>query len=139
MKEMHCPGIILLSGTPGTGKTSIARILESLFNWRIFALGDFILEKRLYTSTDETNNAKIIDTEKAAIEGVKEILEINTNRVPVKEGCFEMGDTFGDDDEKPVHKVCVDDFYIGKEIYFTLSYATMLALLTSEYVERVYI
>ncbi len=27
-----------------------------------------------------------------------------------------MGDTFGDgrSDEKPVHKVCVDDFYIGK-------------------------
>lgn len=79
MKEMHCPVIILLSGTPGTGKTSIARILESLFNWRIFALGDFIIEKRLYTSTDETNNAKIIDTEKSAIEGVKEILKLGFN------------------------------------------------------------
>lgn len=36
----------------------------------------------------------------------------------VKGGCFEMGDTFfdgiGGDDEKPVHKVCVDDFYMGK-------------------------
>jgi len=33
----------------------------------------------------------------------------------VKGGCFEMGDTFGegDSDEKPVHKVCVDDFYLG--------------------------
>ena len=36
--------------------------------------------------------------------------------VSVKGGCFEMGDIFGDgeDDEKPVHEVCVDDFYIGK-------------------------
>ena len=36
--------------------------------------------------------------------------------VYVKGGCFDMGDTFGDgeDDEKPVHEVCVDDFYIGK-------------------------
>ncbi|MCP4253078.1 MAG: SUMF1/EgtB/PvdO family nonheme iron enzyme [Candidatus Scalindua sp.] len=27
-----------------------------------------------------------------------------------------MGDKFGDgeDDEKPVHRVCVDDFYLGK-------------------------
>ncbi len=36
--------------------------------------------------------------------------------VYVKGGCFQMGDTFrnGDSDEKPVHEVCVDDFYIGK-------------------------
>jgi len=35
--------------------------------------------------------------------------------VLVKGGCFEMGDTFGDgdSDEKPVHRVCVDDFYLG--------------------------
>ncbi|MBI5750493.1 MAG: formylglycine-generating enzyme family protein [Nitrospinae bacterium] len=34
----------------------------------------------------------------------------------VKGGCYQMGDTFGDgdDDEKPVHEVCVDGFYIGK-------------------------
>lgn len=31
-------------------------------------------------------------------------------------GCYLMGDTFGDGgaNEKPVHEVCVDDFYIGK-------------------------
>ena len=36
--------------------------------------------------------------------------------VAVKGGCFQMGDTFGDgqDDEKPVHEVCVSDFSIGK-------------------------
>jgi len=34
----------------------------------------------------------------------------------VKGGCFQMGDTFGDGgaDEKPVHDVCVSDFYMGK-------------------------
>lgn len=34
----------------------------------------------------------------------------------VKGGCYQMGDTFGDgeSDEKPVHEVCVNDFYIGK-------------------------
>jgi formylglycine-generating enzyme len=34
----------------------------------------------------------------------------------VKGGCFEMGDTFGDGskNEKPVHEVCIDDFYLGK-------------------------
>ena len=34
----------------------------------------------------------------------------------VKGGCYQMGDTFGDGDkdEKPVHNVCVSNFYIGK-------------------------
>lgn len=34
----------------------------------------------------------------------------------IKGGCFEMGDTFGDgsNNEKPVHEVCVGDFYLGK-------------------------
>jgi formylglycine-generating enzyme required for sulfatase activity len=36
--------------------------------------------------------------------------------VPVKGGCFQMGDAIGegDNDEIPVHKVCVSDFRIGK-------------------------
>ena len=29
-------------------------------------------------------------------------------------GCFQMGSNEGDDDEKPVHEVCVDGFWIGK-------------------------
>ena len=33
----------------------------------------------------------------------------------IKGGCYQMGDTFGDgySDEKPAHKVCLDDFYLG--------------------------
>lgn len=33
----------------------------------------------------------------------------------IKGGCFEMGDVFGEGkpDERPVHRVCVDDFYLG--------------------------
>jgi formylglycine-generating enzyme required for sulfatase activity len=36
--------------------------------------------------------------------------------VYVKGGCYKMGNTFdiGSPDEKPVHEVCVDDFYMGK-------------------------
>jgi formylglycine-generating enzyme required for sulfatase activity len=36
--------------------------------------------------------------------------------VLVKGGCFEMGDIYGDGykNEKPVHQVCVDDFFMGK-------------------------
>ncbi len=40
----------------------------------------------------------------------------NDGMVFVKGRCFDMGDTTGDGDpdEKPVHNVCVDDFYIGR-------------------------
>ena len=36
--------------------------------------------------------------------------------VLVKGGCYQMGDTFGRgvEDERPVHEVCVKDFFLGK-------------------------
>jgi formylglycine-generating enzyme required for sulfatase activity len=42
----------------------------------------------------------------------------NFEMVFIKGGCYQMGDTFGDGgaNEKPVHKVCIDDFYIGKYV-----------------------
>jgi formylglycine-generating enzyme required for sulfatase activity len=42
--------------------------------------------------------------------------EVMNDMVLIRGGCFQMGDTFGDgySDEKPVHEVCLDDFYIGK-------------------------
>jgi formylglycine-generating enzyme required for sulfatase activity len=42
----------------------------------------------------------------------------NIDMVSVKGGCYQMGDTFGDGiaDEKPVHEVCVDSFYLGKYV-----------------------
>ncbi len=34
----------------------------------------------------------------------------------IKGGCYQMGDSVGDGErnERPVHEVCVNDFYIGK-------------------------
>jgi formylglycine-generating enzyme required for sulfatase activity len=45
-----------------------------------------------------------------------ELLRPPEGFVFIKGGCFEMGDTFGDGEgnEKPVHEVCVDDFYMGE-------------------------
>ncbi|MEO5376198.1 MAG: SUMF1/EgtB/PvdO family nonheme iron enzyme [Magnetococcus sp. DMHC-6] len=34
--------------------------------------------------------------------------------VHIPSGCFNMGSTLGKEDEKPVHKVCLDDFWLGK-------------------------
>ena len=50
------------------------------------------------------------------LSALKAKLGIIEGMVFIKGGCFDMGDTFGDgyDDEKPVHEVCVDDFYMGE-------------------------
>ena len=42
--------------------------------------------------------------------------DMHDNMVFVKGGCFQMGDVFSDvaSNKKPVHEVCVDDFYMGK-------------------------
>ncbi|MCP4312429.1 MAG: formylglycine-generating enzyme family protein, partial [Bacteroidetes bacterium] len=42
--------------------------------------------------------------------------ETEDGMVYVKGGCFDMGDIFdtGASDEKPVHTVCLGDFYLGK-------------------------
>ncbi len=48
--------------------------------------------------------------------------------VLVKGGCYEMGDTFGGgfNNERPVHHVCVKDFYLGKYLVTQLQWtATM--------------
>lgn len=47
---------------------------------------------------------------------VEEIKKLGEDMVSVKGGCFQMGDIFGDgsDLQRPVHEVCLDDFYIGK-------------------------
>lgn len=45
-----------------------------------------------------------------------ELEQIEKGMVFIKGGCFRMGNTFdgGDNDEKPAHQACVDDYYLGK-------------------------
>lgn len=44
----------------------------------------------------------------------KDIESVGMAFVWVLGGCFAMGSDVGDDDEKPVHEVCVDSFWMGK-------------------------
>ncbi|MBI5196468.1 MAG: SUMF1/EgtB/PvdO family nonheme iron enzyme [Nitrospirae bacterium] len=71
-----------------------------------------IIEEEIET-TDTVPSVSTLDNEgaiKDPVTGMEFII--------VKGGCYQMGDTFGDGysyaDSKPVHEVCVDDFYIGK-------------------------
>ena len=68
-----CPYIILLSGTPGTGKTSISNSLSKKSGWIVFSLGGFILENQFYLA-EQNQNTKSIDIENASIASAKEIV-----------------------------------------------------------------
>jgi formylglycine-generating enzyme required for sulfatase activity len=49
--------------------------------------------------------------------------------VLVKGGCYDMGDTFGGgaNSEKPVHHVCIKDFYLGKYLVTQMQYTMDMA------------
>ncbi len=48
--------------------------------------------------------------------------------VPVKGGCYKMGDNFGDgsENEKPIHEVCVKDFSIGKYLVTQIQWIAVM-------------
>jgi sulfatase modifying factor 1 len=50
--------------------------------------------------------------------------------VLVKGGCYDMGDTFGEgaSNEKPVHHVCVKDFYLGKYPVTQMQWTSNMAI-----------
>ncbi|MDD2438827.1 MAG: adenylate kinase family protein [Methanosarcinaceae archaeon] len=53
--------LIGLTGTPGTGKTSISKILSSRRGWKIIHLNELIREEHLYSEIDEKRDAVIAD------------------------------------------------------------------------------
>ena len=62
----------------------------------------------LQTAVNDAKEVKRVLTYTDTVTGMEFVL--------VKGGCYQMGDTFGDGygNERPVHEVCLDDFYICK-------------------------
>ncbi len=65
----------------------------------------------------------------------KEFIGLLPEVIFVKGGCYQMGDTFGDGwpGEKPVHEVCVDDYYIGKYVVTQGQWKTVMGKNPSEF------
>lgn len=59
--KLKCVGI---SGTPGTGKTSIARTLSQVLNIPYLDLSSYVVNNKLYTYYDEERNSYVIDEDK---------------------------------------------------------------------------
>lgn len=55
--------LIGLTGTPGTGKTSVSRLLEKRREWKVVYLNDLIKEEHLYSEVDEERDAVVADME----------------------------------------------------------------------------
>jgi adenylate kinase len=55
--------LIGLTGTPGTGKTSVSKFLERKRHWKVIHLNELIKKEHLYTEIDEKRDAVIADME----------------------------------------------------------------------------
>lgn len=71
--------IFLLSGTPGTGKTTVANYLKDS-NFFIISVGDFVIQYNLYCSEDKKRDTKIIDEEKINIFFSKYLVDTNISK-----------------------------------------------------------
>jgi len=56
--------IISVTGTPGTGKTEVAKELASLFSYKYVDLNRLAEERGLVTGMDRERGSKIVDTDK---------------------------------------------------------------------------
>jgi adenylate kinase len=60
--------IISISGTPKTGKTSIAKELAKKLGWRLVSLNQLAKEKNLYLGYDRSRKSRIVDIKKLRAE-----------------------------------------------------------------------
>lgn len=57
---------ILITGTPGTGKTTTAAELAQLTGWRHVNVGDWVKQKELHNGWDDEFDCWIVDEDKVA-------------------------------------------------------------------------
>lgn len=78
--------IILITGTPGVGKTTVSRILREKLDARLEAINEIVDEKHLFTGIDEEKGYKIVDLD-ALFNEMKDITqEIDGNQFVIFEG-----------------------------------------------------
>lgn len=72
-KKVRVKKIIVVTGTPGAGKTTLSKELSKRFKYDYIDVNDVIKDKSLEEGYDKKKDCKIIDTEKLAVELIKMI------------------------------------------------------------------
>ena len=70
--------LIGLTGTPGTGKTSVGSLLEKNYGYRVIHLNDLIREEKLYSGVDEVRDTLVVDMDKV-LERVCQLVDGDVN------------------------------------------------------------
>ena len=65
--------IVIISGTPAVGKTTVATLLKDLIGGIVISLTNFVLENDLFDTWDDERETRIIDEDK--VRGVAQIPE----------------------------------------------------------------
>jgi len=66
--------IILITGTPGVGKTTVSQVLSEKLDAYLIDINELVDEKHLYTGIDEERGYKIVDLD-ALFKEIDEIIE----------------------------------------------------------------
>lgn len=66
--------IIIITGTPGVGKTTVSNLLRDKLDANLVAINDLVDEKHLYTGIDEERGYKIVDMD-ALLDELDNIVE----------------------------------------------------------------
>ncbi|OIR58937.1 MAG: TATA box binding protein-associated factor TAF9 [Amphiamblys sp. WSBS2006] len=71
---------IVLSGTPGTGKTTIAKEICEVFSFRHINCSEYITANKLYSSIDEAYSTHVFD-EDVFVESLKKEIENKSENI----------------------------------------------------------
>ncbi|MCE7697741.1 MAG: AAA family ATPase [Methanobacterium paludis] len=88
--------ILLITGTPGTGKSTVAAVLKNKIEAFLVGVNELVEDKHLYTGIDENRGYKIVDLDAMCLE-LNRVVETSKERdVLIVEGhlshYFEDGD-----------------------------------------------
>ena len=79
---------IIITGTPGVGKSTVSSLLESRIGAKMISIGELVQRERLYSSIDKKRRTLVADTKKLR-KRIQEITSEN-DRLVVLEGHFAM-------------------------------------------------